>query len=121
MKFSKLAIVFLTVVFSVAAQTTDLTGKWKAIWLISGVANGKPNAITLAESDGVLTGNYTADDGKACSVKGNHTDKVRLHVYCAEWDIVMEGVLASDNQTISGNYTAYGNARGQFVMDKLKN
>lgn len=120
MKFSRLVVIFLTVALSLAAQTTDLTGKWKAVWLIKGVASGKPNVITLAESKGVLTGNYTTDSGEACPVKGNHTDKVRLHVYCAKWEIVMEGPLASDNQTISGNYAAYENARGQFVMDKLK-
>ncbi len=97
-----------------AAQSAEMTGKWRATWL----SGGPPNTIQLTETKGILAGTYLADGGESCLVAGTHlNDKVSLHVTCAVWKFEMNGKLTEDG--VAGDYSAYGNVYGAFKMEKI--
>ncbi len=93
-----------------------MAGAWTAVW-----DNNTKNVLSLAASNGQLTGTYVNDAGASCGVSGtldSQTGHVALHVNCPGWDIDMEGTLAADGQTVAGTYLAYGNSKGQFSLSR---
>lgn len=114
MKLITYALLFAALSCAASAQTTEMTGKWKATWL----NGGTPNILQLTETNGVLAGAFLADGGESCPVAGTHReDKVSLHVTCAAWQIEMNGKLTEDG--VAGDYSAYGNVSGAFKMEKM--
>jgi hypothetical protein len=110
--------VILGLVLSASAQTSNLTGKWRATWL----DGGTPNIFTL--TDGTeITGHYTTDKGVDCRVLGFKSPdrEVSLYVNCVDWDIQLDGYLTNDNLTINGKYLANGDHNGKFKMEKIPN
>jgi hypothetical protein len=111
---SRVVMLAATLLGMALAQSSDLAGNWKITWL----SGGKPNTVTMTDNQGDVSGNYVSDDGTGCPTSGtNLKGKVSLHVECAKWDIWMNGRLADGS--VSGDYTAYGNATGKFKMDRF--
>jgi len=121
------ALLMLAVAVGSAHGQTDggLTGKWTAKWTVP--AGGKPNKITLADSEMLLTGTYTADSGEACPVKGsNVVGRVSFTVTCAKFTIKMLGDVSHsmghpEDDEIDGTYTydfETGISTGRFRMDR---
>jgi hypothetical protein len=107
---------------TLSAQTSDISGKWKATWL----SGGTPNTITLTEKNGTVYGTFTAERytarpgvEDACPLTGTHVGgRISLHATCPNWDISLDGTL-TDDSTIEGGYVAYGNSVGKFRMEKV--
>jgi hypothetical protein len=102
-----------------SAQTSDpihssLTGNWRITWL----KGGTPNKIKLTDSDGAITGTFAEDVGESCPVTGSYASgTITLQVTCAKFTVQMKGQLK--DLEVTGNYVAYGNATGEFKMEKL--
>ena len=132
---TRVSIALILVVFALPAishaQATDLAGKWKITWLVSGKPAGNPNTVNLTESNGAgkmtdLSGAFIADSGEQCSVQGhksNDTDRqLDMSVTCATWRISITGTVAVDGQQINGGYIVHyptGPSLGDYVMDKI--
>lgn len=98
-------------------DSADYSGMWTVTWL----DNNTNNPMSLNQENGQLTGIYTNDKKESCSITGEYIKKdgrIKFSVKCPNWGIEMEGLLSSDGKSIAGNYTAYGNSTGNFIMKK---
>jgi hypothetical protein len=98
------------------AEADDFAGRWTVTW-----SNASKNAMSLANKSGRFSGTYENDDKDSCSVTGNFLASnlhVAIQIVCPNWDIRMQGTVAKDNKTIRGNYQAYVDGVGKFVMTK---
>jgi hypothetical protein len=98
------------------AGADDLAGRWNVTW-----SNTSKNVMSLANKGGRLSGSYESDDKESCSVTGNFlpsNQHLAIQIVCPKWDIRMQGTASKDSQTIRGNYQAYVDGVGKFVMTK---
>ena len=98
------------------ADADDLVGRWSVTW-----SNASKNPMSLANKNGRFSGTYENDDKDSCSVTGNFlasNQHVALQIVCPKWDIRMQGTASKDSKTIRGNYQAYVDGVGKFVMTK---
>jgi len=98
------------------ADADDLAGRWSVTW-----SNTSKNALLLANKNGRFSGTYENDDKDSCSVTGNFlasNQHVAIQIVCPKWDIRMQGTASKDSKTIRGNYQAYVDGVGKFVMTK---
>jgi hypothetical protein len=98
------------------AGADDLVGGWSVTW-----SNTSKNAMSLANKNGRLSGTYENDDKDSCSVTGNFlasNQHVAIQIVCPKWDIRMQGTASKDRKTVRGNYQAYVDGVGKFVMTK---
>lgn len=100
------------------ATAQSLTGQWIVRW---GSDAKNENTLALNLNKERITGTYMNDANASCTVTGNANQpsrKFALTIVCPDWDIRMQGSLASDEKTASGNYQAYVDATGKFAMRK---
>ncbi len=97
-----------------AAYAGDtITGQWSVSW-----QNGTPNELSLRKTGGGFSGFYINDNGDACPIQAkrfNNTNEFLIQ--CPKWNIKCR-VTSRSNGRWSGNYLAYGNAIGTFVMTR---
>jgi hypothetical protein len=102
--------------FAGVAAASDLAGQWIVRWQ----NNPKnENALSLAISQGKLSGTYTNDSKDTCKVTGNirgQTRELALTIVCPKWDIRMQGIASADWNSASGNYQAYVDNKGIFEI-----
>src|SRR5208337_1268868 len=70
---------------------------------------------------GRVFGNYVSDDRSLCSIAGNFGDATRritLQITCPNWGVKMEGNVALNGKTISGEYSGPLISAGKFTMLK---
>jgi hypothetical protein len=98
------------------ADDLALAGRWTVTW-----SNTSKNIMSLADKEGRLSGSYENDEKESCSVTGNFlgsNQHVAIQIVCPKWDIRMQGIATKDGTTIRGNYQAYVDGVGKFVMTK---
>ena len=98
------------------ADDLALAGRWSVTW-----SNTSKNIMSLADKEGRLSGSYENDEKESCSVTGNFlgsNQHVAIQIVCPKWDIRMQGIATKDGTTIRGNYQAYVDGVGKFVMTK---
>ncbi|MEQ1752559.1 MAG: hypothetical protein ABL973_00335 [Micropepsaceae bacterium] len=101
-----------------SASATDLTGKWRVTWA-QNVNN--TNNLDLTQSENRITGTYVNDAKENCRITGTIDEagtQLALQVACKTWGIRMEGTVSVDRTTVSGNYAAYLDDKGTFVMKR---
>jgi hypothetical protein len=100
-----------------AADAPGLAGAWDVTWL----SNDSHNPLRLEAAKTGFDGTYVNDAGDACAVTASYKASRRraeLRVACPNWDILMQGTLSADGDTVTGKYVAYGNATGDFRMER---
>jgi hypothetical protein len=120
LKFTAALVVIVSLSFAglgvARAGADDLVGRWSVTW-----SNTSKNAMSLANKNGRLSGTYENDDKDSCSVTGNFlasNQHVAIQIVCPKWDIRMQGTTSKDSKTVRGNYQAYVDGVGRFVMTK---
>ncbi len=96
---------------------TDFSGNWTVRWL----SNDTYNPMSLTQTEEILSGTYTNDEKDSCSVSGRFTadsSSIILQIVCPKWNIQMEGFSSLDRKLIVGNYLAYGDFVGGFIINK---
>lgn len=104
-----------------SAQTNpnNVSGQWSVIWFIQGQPTTKTNELTLTDIDkGLVSGTFTADDGKVCQVTGTNVEgNVNLTIKCPKRTFWMDGKLTKPG-ILSGNYVVPEDTNGAFVAGK---
>jgi hypothetical protein len=99
-----------------APDVFRLSGAWNVTW-----PNATTNAIALVSSNSGLSGTYTGDNKETCPLTGDFREvdrTVNINVKCVQWSVLMQGKIAPDTGSITGNYVAYGNTKGTFMMKR---
>ncbi len=101
-----------------SASATNLTGKWRVTWVQD--ANNL-NDLELTQTESSIAGIYVNDSKETCKITGTVDEaglQLALQVACKKWGIRMEGTVSADRTTVSGNYAAYLDEKGTFVMKR---
>ena|ERR1700754_3511479 len=116
---SLMALTMFCVAFPVGAMAldlSDLSGRWVVTW-----GNATHNDMTLDAGGNGLTGTYTNDAGRPCTVAGTfepQTRRLTSELTCPLSVIGMRGVVSEDGRTVDGSYDFGGAASGSFRMEK---
>jgi hypothetical protein len=96
----------------------NLAGNWTVTW------DNNPknkNTMSFTNQGGRFSGTYQNDNKDSCSITGNFQasgQKVAFQIVCPNWDIRMQGIVATNSNTIGGTYQAYIDLSGKFSMAK---
>lgn len=118
-KAMKLAgVVAFLASLTASASPTSITGKWRVTWAQD---TKNVNDLELMQTELSIAGIYVNDSKENCKVTGTIDQagtKLALQVACKQWGIRMEGTVSADRTTVSGNYAAYLDDKGTFVMKR---